>query len=307
LYYLEEERRYTQMRFLIICGSLAITFLFVVIIVMTQFTYRVDAGKVGLLINYTATKQADGRPKFTVLPQSSFNWYNSWGGEAVFEYPVSLQTLSMVAAANEGQQTGDDSVAFSTLNGIQLKMDVTVQWRVTNPAQLYFLMPGIPLDGDFNHDVSTKLVRQSVIHALNQSGSTYTWSDVASHENDIEKSMGAQLYQIMDTYGIQIEQISLGQPHYSDDQSRTISALARAQQESQQAQFLKQKAEYEAAAAAIQAQSQAQQIGIIEGQLAKSPDYLQYLLIQMYKEKWDGHLPQTMAGSDKNMILTPFH
>lgn len=277
-----------------------------IVIVANNFTYRVDAGKVGLLIDYTQ-KQANGQPSTTVIPQSSFIWYNSWGGQAVFEYPIALQTLAMVANANEGQQAGDDSVSFVTQNGIPLRIDVTTQWRVTDPARLYFLMPGVPLDGDFNHDVSTKLVRQSIIHALNQTGGGYAWQDVSAHENDIEQSMLGQLAPIMKQYGVTIEQIALGQPHYSSQQQDAINNLAQAQQQAQQAQFLKQKAQYEADAAKIQAMSQAQQIQIINGQLAQSPSYLQYLLIQMYKDKWNGQLPGVLSTDGKgNSLLTPF-
>src|SRR6266702_444605 len=260
---------------------------------VANFTYKVDAGKVGLLINYTQ-KEKNGSPHVTVIPQSSFIWYNSWNSQAVFEYPLALQTLTLVANAQEGQQQGDDSVTFVTQNGIPLKIDVTVQWRVTNPAQLYFLMPGVPLDGDFNHDVSTKLVRQSVIHALNQSGSAYQWQEVSSHEDLIEKNMAMELYPLLDKYGITVEQIALGQPHYSRQQQAAIDNVARAQQETQQAQFLKQKAEYEAQANQITAQSQAQQIRVINEQLEKSPDYLKYLQVK----EWDGHLPATLVNGN---------
>src|SRR5579859_8004901 len=272
---------------------IVVLFALLIVFVMSNFTYRVDAGKVGLLIDYTQ-KQANGSPSVTVIPQSSFVWYNSWGGQAVFEYPIALQTLAMVANANEGQQNGDDSVSFVTQNGIPLKIDVTTQWRVTDPAKLYFLMPGVPLDGDFNHDVSTKLVRQSVIHALNQEGSQFAWQEVSGHEDAIERTMQTELAPTMANYGVTIEQIA-------------IDALAQAQQQAQQAQFLKQKAQYEADAAKIQAESQAQQIAIINEQLAKSPSYLQYLLIQMYRDKWDGHLPGVVSTDGKgNIILTPF-
>jgi regulator of protease activity HflC (stomatin/prohibitin superfamily) len=287
-------------------GTVIVLFVLITVFISSNFTYRVDAGKVGLLIDY-AHKQANGSPSVTVEPQSTFFWYNGWGGQAVFEYPIALQTLSMVANASEGQQNGDDSVTFVTQNGIPLKIDVTTQWRVTDPSKLYFLMPGVPLDGSFNNDVSTKLIRQSVIHALNQSGGTYAWQDVASNENAIEQAMMTQLAPMMAKYGVTVEQLALGQPHYSAQQQAAINNLATAQQQAQQAQFLKQKAQYEADAAKIQAQSQAQQIQIINAQLAKSPDYLQYLLIKMYEDKWDGHLPGTLSTDGKgNVILTPF-
>jgi regulator of protease activity HflC (stomatin/prohibitin superfamily) len=293
-------------RILTALGTIVVLIAIIVSFISSNFTYRVDAGKVGLLIDYTH-KQANGSPSVTVEPQSTFFWYNSWAGQTVTEYPIALQSLAMVAAANEGNQAGDDSVTFVTQNGIPLKVDVTTQWRVIDPAKLYFLMPGVPLDGSFNNDVSTKLIRQSVIHALNQSGAQYAWQDATSNENAIEAAMMTQLTPIMAKYGIAIEQIALGQPHYSAQQQAAINDLATAQQQTMQAQFLKQKAQYEADAAKIQAQSQAQQIEIINAQLSKSPDYLQYLLIKMYEDKWDGHLPGVVStNSNGNIILAPF-
>lgn len=270
---------------------------------VTTFTYRIDAGDVGLLISY-GNKHSNGNPDITVIPQASFGWYNPTAQQAIFEYPVALQTLAMVANSNEGQQTGDDSITFPTQDGIPLKMDVTAQWRVTDPAKLYIMMPGVPLDGNFNHDVSTKLVRQSVIHALNANGSKYAWQDIANNENAIESGMQTQLAPIMANYGIAIEQVSLGQPHYSTQQQEAINAVTKAQQDAQAAQFEKQKQQYLADAAQIQAQSQANQIKIINQQLAQSPSYLQYLQIQ----KWDGHLPSTLSTDGKdNIILAPFN
>jgi len=292
-------------KFLISVGAALVLFILLIVFIMSSFTYRVNAGQVGLLINYTQ-RSANGQPNVTILPQSTFNWYNSWNGQAVFEYPVALQTLAMVANPAEGQQGGDDSVTFVTLNGIPLKVDITTQWRVTDPAKLYFLMPGVPLDGSFNNDVSTKLIRQSVIHALNQVGGAYQWQDVSSHGNSIETAMMGQLTPIMNKYGVTIEQISLGQPHYSKAQQTSIDAIQQAQQDATQAQFLKLKAQYTADAAKIQAQSQAQQIQIINAELSKSPQYLQYLLIQMYQQKWDGHLPSTLSTNGSNILLNPF-
>jgi regulator of protease activity HflC (stomatin/prohibitin superfamily) len=285
-------------KFFTTLGVIVVLFALITVFISSNFTYKVDAGKVGLLIDYVH-KTANGSPSVTVEPQSTFFWYNSWAGQAVFEYPIALQTLAMVANASEGDVQGDDSVTFVTQNGIPLKIDVTTQWRVTDPAKLYFLMPGVPLDGSFNNDVSTKLIRQSVIHALNQRGGSYAWQDVSANED----AMMAELAPTMAKYGVTIEQIALGQPHYSAQQQQAINDLATAQQQAQQAQFLKEKAQYEADAAKIAAQSQAQQIEIINAQLAKSPQYLEYLELN----RWDGHLPGVMDTDGKgNIVLAPF-
>lgn len=111
----------------------------------------------------------------------------------------------------------------------------------------------------------------------------------------------------MARYGVTIEQVSLGQPHYSTQQQSSIDAVTKAQQDSLTAQFAKQKAQFLADAAKIQAMSQAQQIEIINQQLSKSPDYLQYQLIEMYRDKWDGKLPGMLSTDGKgNSLLMPF-
>lgn len=286
---------------LIALGVCVFIFIVAVIFITVNFTYRIDPGQVGLLVDYMH-KGGDGKPDVTVEPQGSFVWYNSWGGQSMFEYPISLQTLSMVANPAEGNQSGDDSVVFLTQQGIPLRVDVTTQWRVIDPAKLYFLMPGVKLSGDFNNDVSTKLIRQSVIHSLTNNGSKYQWQDIAGSENAISSAMQKELAPIMARYGIEIEQVSLGQLHYSKEQQAAIDALTTAQQQALQAQFEKQKQGYLADAARIAAESQAAQIAIINKELAQSPQYLQYLQIQ----KWDGKLPGVLSTNGGNTLLAPF-
>jgi hypothetical protein len=57
-------------------GAALVALAIIVAIIATSFTHRVDAGKVGLLIDYTH-KAHNGSPSVTVVPQSTFVWYNS--------------------------------------------------------------------------------------------------------------------------------------------------------------------------------------------------------------------------------------
>ncbi|MBK8047489.1 MAG: hypothetical protein IPK16_10405 [Anaerolineales bacterium] len=50
--------------------------------------------------------------------------------QSIQEYPVTIQTYSMVQKGSEGQVEGDDSVKIQSSEGQQLNLDVVIQYQV---------------------------------------------------------------------------------------------------------------------------------------------------------------------------------
>src|SRR3954454_23042559 len=50
--------------------------------------------------------------------------------QAIQQYPVTIQTYSMVAKGTEGQTSGDDSIKVQSNEGQQINLDVVIQYQV---------------------------------------------------------------------------------------------------------------------------------------------------------------------------------
>lgn len=92
--------------------------------------------------------------------------------ESITRYPVGVQTLVMVQAAQEGAVGGDDSVKVGTREGQTMFADVSVQYSVDkgNAAQLYQTWAGAPIE-----KIEDNLVRQVTRSVLNDVASSYGW------------------------------------------------------------------------------------------------------------------------------------
>ena len=114
---------------------------------------RVEPGNVGVLINFRTGE-------IRSIPPAQWVWLD-WRNERLVEYPASERSLIMVAKPDEGQVKADDSVECRTSDRQVLKIDSRSTWRV-DPERigtLYTSWKDLPLDGKFNADISTLVVR----------------------------------------------------------------------------------------------------------------------------------------------------
>lgn len=256
--------------------------------------HRVDPGNVGVLINYGVN---GGRPDTQVVYPGNFQFINPFSGTVFHEYPIAQQTMSMTSTQNEGEVSGDDSVMCQDVNGVNVKLDVTTLWSVDpgKAATLYFLRPNQDLKGSFNNDIESTVVRPVVRNAITVACSSYSWDTMAANKVAIAQAALTLAAPKLSFEGIVIQDgnLYINDIPYSANQQAAINAKSTAQQQSEQAKFLLQKAQYEAQAAIAQAQGQAKAIQIINAALANNPNYLQYYELQ----KWDGHLPQVVGSA----------
>src|SRR6266536_2311135 len=50
--------------------------------------------------------------------------------QAIQQYPITIQTYSMVQKSSEGQVAGDDSIKVQSNEGQQLNLDIVIQYQV---------------------------------------------------------------------------------------------------------------------------------------------------------------------------------
>lgn len=271
---------------------------------------RVDPGNAGVLVDYGKGSQ-NNQASYTNIPTGQFVWINP-ATQRLAEYNISQQTLTMVRANGEGQVVGDDSVRCNDVNGVPLNLDSSTLWRVnsTEVGQLYMLRPDVPLSGSEGSDISSLIVRREVRNAITIVCGTMRYDEIFGAKR---VEFGLKVTEILsvslEKSYLMLDGFLLGEVHLEQQQQEAINRKVVAEQAAQEAAFLKQKAENEAAAqiaaaegqrqvAILQAQAQAEAIRIINEQLANSPDYLVYYQIT----QWDGALPTTLVTSDGQTI-----
>lgn len=134
-------------------------------------------------------------------------------------------------------------------------------------------------------------VMHNVVYEVSKANlGKYKIGDIAVNREALRKDIENNLKDRMAQYFIDINNISIVDVQFSDDYEKAIEAKQVAQQKALEAEYNKQ-------AAIREAEGQAQSYKLIQQTITP------ILVKQKWIEKWDGHLPQYMAGSDSGVIL----
>lgn len=286
----------------------AITTIAIVTIVITvgfiASSYkRIDPGNAGIIVNYAASE--NGKPAIQSLATGQYVFIGPFSGETLVEYPIAQQQLVLASRGDEGELSGDSTIPCLMSGGGTLNIGLTVNWQVNaqHPEILYLMKPNVPLTSSLNNDINTTLVYGAVRGDLLDICTRYTWQQVLgdgstpTRGDQVKSDLLAALQRDLAPDGIIVNSVFLNERR----PDATIQAVLNAANDAQKSAYLKQQAQYQADAEVAKANGDAQAIKIINAQLSQSPEYVQYIIAQ----KWDGHLPSTMA-TNNSPILAPF-
>jgi len=236
--------------------------------------------------------------------------------QAIQEYPVTIQTYSMVQKGTEGQTTGDDSIKVQSNEGQQINLDVVIQYQVIKEEAglLYQDWGGADIT-----TVEDRVVRQYTRSQVPVVASKYGWEEITSSKRDvinaeISKGLDAEFakrhmrlisFAVREVHLPQALQTALDQKIQAQQQAEQQKyQLAQAQVKAQQdvaqatgqANALKAQAEGEAQATLTRAKAQAE----ANRELAQSltPELIRYQQLQ----RWDGKLPIFSGGNATPLI-----
>lgn len=287
-----------------IIGAIAVV---LIIITISSSYKRIDPGNAGILVNYAAASSA-GKPVVTPLSTGQYVFIAPFSGSQLVEYPIAQQQLVLSSRENEGELQGDSTIACQMSGGGVLKVGLTVNWAVNaeHPEILYLKKPGVPLTSSLNQDINTTLVYGFVRSDLLDLCTQYTWQDILgdgtrpTQVDAMRAKLLTNLRSDLAQDGIAVSQVSFNERNPDS----TIQAVLNARNDAQKSAYLKQQAQYQADAEIAKANGDAQSIAIINAQLAKSPNYINYLIAQ----KWDGKLPSYLAtNGQSNPVVAPFN
>ena len=140
----------------------------------------------------------------------------------------SLQNLVMVRGAGKGDRNGEDDIFFKTLDGNDIRVDVTVVWQIDETKVGYILQ----FVGDDTEQVKEKLVRpvcrsvvRDVLNGL-QSEDFYVSDKRFAKAQEAEDALNA----VLKPQGVIVSQVILGEYHFNPAYEEVIRDKKLAEQ-----------------------------------------------------------------------------
>lgn len=274
---------------------------------------RVDPGYTAIVVDYSVGQQSNQQQLYSQVPTGTFFLINPLT-QRVAKYPLAQQTLTMVRRSQEGRVVGDDSVECNDIAGVRVNIDSSTLWRVMpdKAGNLYFLRPDVPLTSEGGDDVADLVVRREVRSAITYICGTMSYEAIYGVDRlKFADQVKGLLAQNLENQYIEVDSFLAGEVYLQPELANAIADKVNAQQQAQQAAFLKQKAENEASANVataegakkvriLQGEAEAQYIQLVNQQLANAPQYIQYI----FSSIWNGNLPSTLiTGGNATPLL----
>jgi regulator of protease activity HflC (stomatin/prohibitin superfamily) len=182
-------------------------------------------------------------------------------------FDVSLQNLSMVRDTKRGDREGEDDVSFKTVDGNDIRVDVTVAWQV-NPKRAPSLLVHV---GSSNEEIKEKLVRPACRSIVRDVLNELNSEEFYVSDKRFEKANRAKekLQDFLGPEGIDVQQVILGEHHFNPEYEKVIQEKKLAEQNAERLRS-------EGRAAAEQAKSNLERAkGTVSQQIAQAQGALE--------------------------------
>jgi len=236
--------------------------------------------------------------------------------QAIQQYPVTIQTYSMVQKSTEGQTSGDDSIKVQSNEGQQINLDVVIQYQVIKEEAglLYQDWGGADIT-----TVQDQAVRQYTRSQVPVVASKYTWEEITSSKRaEIVSEISQVLTAELAKRHLRLISMGVREVHLPQSLQTALDQKIQAQQQAEQQKYQLQQAQVKAQqdvaeatgrANALKAQAEGEAQATLtrataqseaNKQLAQSltPELIRYQQLQ----RWDGKLPVFSGGNATPLI-----
>ncbi|MEO0248458.1 MAG: prohibitin family protein, partial [candidate division WOR-3 bacterium] len=184
---------------------------------------------------------------------------------------VRTQEYTMSVVGEEGQVKRDDSIDALTKDGLTVKLDVTVWYRLL-PEE------AVNVYRNLGPEYVSIIVRPAIRTALRDAASYFTAVDIyAGKREDFVALCKTKMDESLTGKGVVIERVLLRNVGLPDRVRQAIEEKLSAEQEAQRMQFVLEKERLEAERKRVEAGGLADAQKIINATL--TPQYLQYLYL----------------------------
>ena len=187
-------------------------------------------------------------------------------------YDISLQNLGMVRDPARGDRQGEDDVSFKTIDGNDIRVDVTVAWQI-DPKRAPYLLSKV---GDSTEKVKEKLVRPACRSIVRDVLNELNSEEFYVSDKRFEKANKARerLASFLNPEGVLVMQVILGEHHFHPQYEQVIHDKKLAEQNADRLRS-------EGRAAAEQSKSNLQKaMGTVSQQLAQANGHLEQVKLQ---------------------------
>ncbi|OGG27415.1 hypothetical protein A2960_06475 [Candidatus Gottesmanbacteria bacterium RIFCSPLOWO2_01_FULL_39_12b] len=208
-------------------------------------------------------------------------------------FDARLQEYTMSAVADEGAMRKDDSLDAPTSDGQQVKVDVTVLFKIDGEkAPDIWKTVGI--------DYVDKLIRPFSRSQIRMVISRYSAPQIYSEKRqEAETIMANEIAELLKPKNIIIDKVLLRAVYFSPEYSKAIELKVIAEQKVKQAEFEVKETTQRAQAKIAEAK------GLAEAQALQKATLTQEFLQLEAIKKWDGKLPQVVGGGSVPFLNIP--
>ena len=224
---------------------------------------------------------------------------------SVTKYSVRTQTYTMSSKSSEGEIVGDDQINALTSEGLTLGLDMTVRYRVIPDA-----VSGIHQTLGTNY--AEKVIRPTIKSVIRDVVSGNTAMQVYGEQRQvISVKMQSDMESALIDDGIIVEEVLMRNVQLPERLADAIELKLQADQDAQRMVFVKQKEQLEAErkiieangianSTIIQATGESEALRIINQELSKNSNLIDYKYVQMLQGK---DIQTMIVPTDQGLIL----
>lgn len=249
---------------------------------------KVPAGYVGVKVNLYGTS------KGVQAEELSVGRYWIGVNEELYTFPTFTQNYVWTRSSTEGS-VNDESISFQTNEGVVVNTDVGISYhinskKVTDIFQKY--RKGID-------EITDIYIRNEVRDAMIKVASANTVESMYGlGKNDFITRVDSTVKSELQPIGIEVEKVYLvGELRLPENIVVALNAKIEATQRAMQRENELKETEAQAKMDIAKAQ------GVAEAQRLTQQSLTPELLRKLWIEKWDGHLPTYMTGSEASFLI----
>ncbi len=215
-----------------------ISFIGIAVAVIFSCVAQVGAGQVGVQVLFGSVQEG--------VLRSGLNPVNPL--VSVESMDIRTQAYTMSSVSDEGQQKGDDAISTLSSDGLTLKLDLTVWYRLNeNDAPQVYRTIGT--------DYVEKIVRPAVRTAIRDVSVGYSATDIYSiKREDFVREVTKNLENAFNGRGVILERVLLRNVELPEKVRAAIDEKIASEQRAQQMVYVLQKEKQEAERKRVEAQ-----------------------------------------------------
>jgi prohibitin 2 len=159
----------------------------------------------------------------------------------------------------------------------------------------------VAIYSNLGQDYADKVIAPTVQETVKQVAAKFSASELITQRPIAKNEITNLITTRLAAYNIVVEAVSITDFKFSDAFTQAIEAKVTAAQNADKAYNQVLTSKFEAEQAVQQSNGTATSIRIIQTQLSKSPQYIQYLIAS----RWDGHLPNVVGGGGIPLLNIP--